>query len=256
MSHRTALFVLIAGILSIAASSRAGTVTAYFNDPNGIELVHFDSTFSTGETGGASAAIVDATRTDIPGPGVDAIIPDNFRVFCVEVGQNIFVPQTSTFADVELLSTSTTLMTNPGPDTGPVVFNATRTANIEKLFGSYYPSPTDVAANDAFQLALWKLAFDNDFSLTQNPSDPGQRMWVDPANDPNPLVTAAAQGYLTAIAGDVGNALPEAELALLTDPTIQDQLALIPVDGSNVPEPVSLSLLAPAGLLLLRRRKA
>ena len=236
-------------------------ITAYFNDPAGIDLVSFNSTFATGETGGASAAIVDATRTDTPGPGVDTLIPTNFRVFCVEVGQNIYVPQTSTFASVELLSTTQTppyFTTNPGNDTGPVVFDNTRTANLEKLYGSFYPNPTDTVTNDAFQLAVWKLAFDSDFSLTKDPGNPNQRMWVDPSNNPNPTVTSDAQSYLNAIEADqTANLLPEAQLALLTDPTVQDQLALIPVNPlNNVPEPASLSLLAPAGLFLFRRRKA
>jgi hypothetical protein len=244
-------------VISAASVARGGTITAYFNDPQGIDFVNFNSTFPTGQSGGASAAIVDATRTDTPGPGVDSIIPTNFRVFCVEVGQDIYVPQTSTFANVELLSPTNTITTNPGADTGPVVFDATRTVNIEKLFGAFYPSSdTDTAANDAFQLALWKLAFDSDFSLTLDPGNPNQRMWIDPSNEPSPSIVNTAQGYLTAIQNDVTNQLPEAQLALLTDPTIQDQLALIPTNVSNLPEPVSLSLVAPAALLLLRRRRA
>jgi len=254
MSKRIFALSVFMGVSTLAAQARAGTVTAYFDDPNGIDMVYFDSSFATGQTGGASSAIVNATRQDSPGPGVDTLLPTNFRVFCVEVGQDIFVPQTSTFADVVLLSSHPT--TNPGPYTGPVVFDATRTANIEKLFGSFYPNATDSSASDAFQLALWELAFDDDLSLTQNPSDPNDRMWVDPSNDPNPSVTAAAQGFLNAIAADTNNLLPEAELALLTDPTIQDQLALIPVNpGNNVPEPASLALIAPAGLMMLRRRR-
>jgi len=259
------VFTSFVGVVLAGTSAKAGMLTANFNDPDGIDFVNFDSTFSTGETGGsdngsgASAAIIDATRTDTPGPGVDTYIPTNFQVFCVEIGQDIYVPQSSTFANVVLLSTTQSppyYTTDPGNDTGPVVFDNTRTANLEKLFGSFYPAPTDVEATDAFQLALWKLAFDDDFSLTYDPSDPDQRMWVDPSNDPDPAVTAEAQSYLTAIANDVNNALPEAQLALLTDPTIQDQLALIPVGASPVPEPASAALMLPAGMLLVRRRRA
>jgi hypothetical protein len=257
MTYRAILVGALVGIVS-SAWARGGMITANFTDPSGIQLVNFNSTFATGETGGASAAIVDATRTDSPGPGVDTLIPTNFRVFCVEVGQNIYVPQVSTFANVELLSATQLppyLTTNPGPDTGPVVFNNTRTTNLQKLFGAFYPGPTDVEKNDAFQLALWKLAFDDDFSLALNPSNPNQRMWVDPSNNPNPAVTTDAQSYLNAIEADTGNLLPQAELALLTDPTVQDQLALIPVNNiGNVPEPMGVLMLLPMGALVLCRR--
>ncbi|MGD0767952.1 MAG: PEP-CTERM sorting domain-containing protein [Tepidisphaeraceae bacterium] len=258
--HRGAIFTTLVGVVLVAVSAKAGTITANFTIPYGIQFVYFDSTFPTGETGGASAAILDATRTDVPGPGVDATIPNTFRAFCTEVGQDIYVPGISSFSDVELLSPTQNPpypQTNPGPGTGPVVFDNTRTANIEKLFGSFYPGPSDVDANEAFQLALWKLAFDNDYSLAPG-SDPNERMWVDPTNDQNPAgVTAEAQSYLTAIQNDVGNSLPEAQVALLTDPNVQDQLVFIPMNISNVPEPGSIGLLMGGSLLLLgRKRKA
>ncbi|MGA2440515.1 MAG: PEP-CTERM sorting domain-containing protein [Tepidisphaeraceae bacterium] len=260
--QRGALFTSLIGIVLIAAPTKGGTITANFTIPYGIQFVYFDSTFPTGETGGASAAILDATRTDTPGPGVDTIIPNTFRAFCAEVGQDIYVPGISSFSDVELLSPTQNPpypQTNPGPGTGPVVFDNTRTANIEKLFGSFYPGPTDVNGNEAFQLALWKLAFDDDYTLAPNdPNDAGERMWVDPANDQNPAgVTAAAQSYLTAIQNDVGNSLPESQVALLTDPSVQDQLVFIPMSISNVPEPGSIGVLLGGSLMLLaRRRKA
>jgi hypothetical protein len=252
MSMRRIAFLSLASAAIFAVSARAGTVTADFTDPENIETVNFDSSF--GVTAGASAAIVPATRTDTPAAGVDTLLPDNFRVFCVELGQDIFVPQVSTFADVIPLSSNPT--TDPGNITGPVTFDPTRVANVEKLFGSFYPDATDTTENDAFQLAIWEIAFNDDsLSLVQNPSDANDRLWVDPANLSSPVATLA-QAYLSAIKADEGvNALPEANVVLLTDSVIQDQLALIPgTVSSGVPEPTTLALLIPAATMMLRRR--
>jgi hypothetical protein len=253
MSNRKIAFLSLAGAALFAVSAQAGMVTANFADPEGIDTINFDNSF--GFTSGPDAAIVNATRTDTPGPGVDTLLPTDFRAFCTELGQDIQVTAVSTFANVIPLSDNPT--TDPGLLTGPVTFDPVRAANVEKLFGSFYPNATDTTQNDAFQLALWEIAFDNDLSLVQDVSDPNDRLWVDPSQLSTP-VNSLAQSYLTAIKNDDAgpNSLPLANVVLLTDPIVQDQLALIPGTVSGgVPEPTTLSLLIPAGLMMLRGRR-
>ncbi|HEY1921206.1 MAG TPA: hypothetical protein VGG44_00455 [Tepidisphaeraceae bacterium] len=252
MSFRRIAFLSLAGVALFAASAKAGMVTANFADPEGIDTINFDNSF--GYVTGPDAAIVNATRTDTPGFGVDTLLPTDFRVFCTELGQDIQVTAVSTFFNVIPLSLNPS--TDPGNVTGPVTFTPALSANVEKLFGNFYPNATDTTQNDAFQLALWDIVFSDNLTLVQDPSDSNDRLWVDPSQYSTP-VNSLAESYLSAIKADLGvNALSEANVVLLTDPSVQDQLALIPGTVSGgVPEPTTLSLLIPAGLMMLRGRR-
>jgi len=237
MKKIAALLVLAAG----AAAANAGTVTADYalnaNGLNNLVGVNF-STNLPGYVGGRTdnSLMQFASRTDLPaGPGVDTYLPQNFNAFCVEIGEGINVPSNTTHLNVVPLLGSTT---TGGGISGPVFFDAVRTANMQTLWGSFFGLLTNSVDAAAFQLATWNIAFDNDLTLT------GGNVWVD-AGQFQPGVTDLAESMLGAIAS--GAASTQQELFLLTDPGVQDLI--------STPAPGAFALAGIGALAAARRRR-
>jgi len=239
-----ALVALVAVMLTAGTSSaRAGTLTAYFNGT--YTSVNINTSFlPAGTTSDGTAQNWTGVRQDTPGVGgADATIPMNFPVVCVDLSQSIYLGATTSFFNVAPMLNSTTMVASGYPS---VTFDATRTKNMEKLWGAFYSQADTANGAAAFQLAAWDIAFDNTLDLTYQAGD---QLWVDPSNT-QAGVTSLAESWLTQIKNDTSNALHLTPLSLLQDPSTQDLIT-----PSPVPEPASLSVLALGGLGLMIRRK-
>jgi hypothetical protein len=245
INARTALSLAVAASCSFAY---AGSLTADFTIPLGTRGVEFTWTYNGTEVRDEVTALIQADRTDnIGDAGVDSLAPSSFAAFCVEIGETIRVPKNHTYDDVVPLLGATT---NGGGATGPVLFDATRTMNMEYLWGSFYSEVANKKDAAAFQMAVWEIAFDDDLRL----SDPSGDVYVTAAQyGDDYAVLEKAQGWLSQIKfgyDDFGNPvdLQSQEMVLLTDGDLQDLVA-------PVPEPASmLALAAGIGFIAARRR--
>lgn len=241
-------------LMAVAGLANAATVTANFDIP-------VDPGFNVGffianpvnpplpnprfvETG---AIVINGRRTDLPaGPGVNSDIGLNFPTFCVELMIPIDVSVGNTFSaaalayDVLNVQGSTT---NTGGLTGPVTFSALQTQRLGRLWADFGFNPliqTDLTYSAAFQLAVWKIAYEADLA-TLDLADITQRMYL---TGPLPATFTQAQTFLAA----VDTAGPVQPLYLLSNPVEQDLLTPVPAPGAA-------SLLAVAGLVAARRRR-
>ena len=171
--------------------------------------------------------------------GSDTFVPNNFNAYCVEIGETL--GQGGNYhPNVYNLLGSTT---NTGGTTGPIFFDAVRTANLQTLWGSYFSTiGVDPNQSAAFQLAQWEIAFDDDLTLVQGN---GSRFWVDGGQFQGGI-TDAAETMLTGIRN--GSVTTQQQLVLLTGAGIQDLV-------TPVPEPASLLALAFGGVAAIARRR-
>jgi len=241
---RSALAALATVTLAMGTTAaNAGTLTAYFTGTT--QSVNINTTFlPTGTTSANTAQNWAGARTDAPGVGgADATIPTHFPVMCVDLSQPLYLSATNSFGSVVPLLNSTTAVANGYP---AVTFDATRTANMQKLWGTDYSQTTTANGTAAFQLAAWVIAYDNVLDVN---FQTGDQLWV-AANNTQTGVTSLAETWLTQIKNDTTNSLHQTGLSLLRDASTQDLIT-----PSPVPEPASLSVLALGGLGLMIRRK-
>lgn len=149
--------------------------------------------------------------------GTDTLAPKEFDSYCVEIGEGIGEGG-NTHANVShLLGSKTDL----GGISGPVLFDAVRTENMEKLWGNFYAMiGNDSNKSAAFQLATWEIAFDDDLTL-----DDEGKLWVRHSQF-QAGITDVAQGWLDAIRS--GQAESRVGLLLLSGEGIQDQVTMVP----------------------------
>lgn len=232
---KTRIFTL-AAFAAAGVSAHAGDIIANYN---------FDysqnAKFSTdlpGSTGDHNQQTVQfhGVRTG----GTDTLVPGDFRAYCVEIGETIG-GGIQAHPTVVLLSGATT---NGGGISGPVLFDATRTAHLQTLWGSFFGAigaSADLSA--AFQLAQWEISFDDDMTLA---AGAGAKFWVD-EEQAQAGITNIAEGWLADIrTGAVTN---QQTLALLSGQGIQDLV-------TPVPEPGTVAALGLGAVALLRRRKS
>jgi hypothetical protein len=237
--HRAAIAVLALASAGSSFAVSLGTNTARYTGSFGVVNVRYSHSFGGGGTRNDPTVRFNGDRTDLPaGPGVNTIVPDLFHSYCVEVGENISLNAVHTHTEVFPLLGS---RTDGGGFTGPVVFDAVRTRNLQRLWGSFFASVTSNTTSAAFQLAQWEIAFDNDLTLVDQP---GARMWVNPGHAS--AASNQAEAWLTAIRTNAATA--ETPMLLLRRAGLQDQV-------TPVPEPATLAALGIGLAAVLRRRK-
>ena len=240
--NRFSLVTRLAPMVLLAAcggAAHAGMITADYTYLNSITGVNFTAALP-GLSGASSqgTTLFGGLRTDLPaGPGVDNNVPLNFRAFCVEIGENLAQGSQSHSSVTPLLGSST----NSGGVSGPVLFDAVRTANLQTLWGSYFSSVVDANSAAAFQLAQWEIAFDDDVTL----SNPLGRLYVD-GGQFQAGITDTAETWLTNIR--TGSATTQSSLYLLSGQGVQDLV-------TPVPEPGTVAALGLGAIALLRRHK-
>lgn len=249
-SHILALSAALAA-LATAVSSQAGTITANYGALGGTNFEHVSLIYS-GNAYSFPTAMAIGTRTDDApaGPGVDTLVDHNFIAYCVETDQNLHINASNFHADVMPLLGATTQLSG-APGSGPVFFDATRTAMMERLWGGFEDAVVDQHTAAAFQLAVWEVAFDVDQTLVG-----GASLLHAPGVDLGNALSAAsiAEGWLAQVR-DLNIAIATSPLLLMTDPTVQDLITLAP--PPNIPEPSSvvLAILGAAGAALFVRRR-
>ena len=232
--------VLCAAIaLSAPRALSAGSLTANFSllggNINQVSFLWNDNSvqFSSGQE--------IAVRSDLPaGPGVDSLVPQNFHAYCVELGQPVYVGGASNSYDSVLTLAGATTDFLGDPDDHSVTFDPTRTLMLERLWGGFESSATTPLLADAFQLAVWELAFDTDHTLTTGILHASA---AELANVNS--VASLAENWLAQVA-NLNISLNRQSLLLLTDPGLQDLITPAP-GAPHVPEPSSLAL---AGMAL------
>lgn len=264
--------VLVVALSAVALAGLSGIACAGMIEAS--HTVPFGNSYSFGLMSGtstrtSSAAVINGLRTGgvLDTHGSD--IPTIFSTFSVEVGEDVNVnigpiwpsePQNHidsgnslnalniSIASIEsdgpqnyvrrvsLLNGSSTVA---GPFSGPVFFDAVRTAHLERLYSNFYLGTvqSDPAYSAAFQLAIWEISFDTGLTIS---GGVGFQVTSGDAG-----VRSTAQGMLNTVSTDTSAGI---SLYLLSTDGAQDLITPIPAPGS-------LALAGLGGLVATRRRR-
>ncbi|MBS1706267.1 MAG: PEP-CTERM sorting domain-containing protein [Armatimonadetes bacterium] len=223
---------IVLGALALVAGAQAGTLSANYTsvNPKSVQFV------LNGAQKNLTANEWSGHRTG----GTDNRVSSKFIAFCVEITEYIDTSKVNTHASVTDLLNSTT-------NAGGVNFDATRTKNLETLFGSYLGSVNSADTTAAFQLAAWEIAFDTDLSLTNKN---GKMYGVDRNTSQSGIqldaVSTISQTWLSSIKS--GAATKRTGLLLLSGKGVQDLV-------TPVPEPMTMLVLGAGAAFAARRRK-
>jgi len=268
----------IAGLLSVASSARADYTADLkgWAGGTGTAVYWHNSQVVTTSNGGAllwtnqNLNNPNLQAYSITGLSVNGSVPSgwpntnqtNFVSFCIEIGQDVYVPSSDTYT---LSSLSSAPIGTGGGITPPDVPMGSLAANL--IAQLWYAHITSVAATSAasafnsnanlgaFQLAVWKLVYDQGASLTLASGN---------LTAANTTERTTANNWLAAL--DLYNnglghsGVGSATLKAFTSNSVQDQVVELPGANPNnvVPESSTVMIWSTLGLVsavLMRRRR-
>lgn len=220
-TSKASVAAAVSALVLLSGAASADTVKAKFTS----SLQKTANITSPALNGNVSTVKFTWTRTDAPGPGVDAVLPNVFTTYCVDLAQTVTGNTNYTFDVLDLA------------DAG---YTATQMDLLTNLFAEYFPVVSTADDSAAFQLAVWNVIYDTDTTTSAGTFR---------ASSPNASIATATSWLGTVSApGFVRNgAAPQ--LVVLRSPTNQDQIAL-------VPSPATGALAAAGAALALRRRRS
>lgn len=186
-------------------------------------------------------------------PGSVSWLPNTFNTFCIEILQNIYFG--------EKYSYSTAALQEAPQRTGtPEAMGLVKANLIRELWAQWSGDLTDATKYEAFQVAIWNIIYDTDFSVSS-----GSGLFYLTTSQGNATQTAhvlsQANTYLNYLATNDptgSGSLSMANLVALSNLGAQDQVALLnpgynpPPPGGGSPQPVPApptAILAMLGLL-------
>jgi hypothetical protein len=251
----------IGAVLALGiGSAKADSVTAYLNTTG------TDSVTASWCNGGTSGSYTYDTyadnylgtigwtsgtvTTDTLSNHLPAGVVPSFTTFCIEGSQNVTIGANNSFSKV--WDGSNMVGNVPNPTLGDA-FSSTTVTLLTELYDEHYSSSLTAAQADAFQLAVWKIAYDNGGQIGDTSSGNTVRFFVAAANLSNSDVTTANSWLSTlSTATHTGNY----EVIALTSSSLQDQITAVPIP---VPASAWMGLTTLAGIALaagFRRKMA
>jgi hypothetical protein len=229
MRTRTDLLLGFGVALSLAGSGDAfaGTVTGRYTPSfsRNVGLTYTD--WDIGPSNNTTTFTFNWRRSDLPpGPGVDTTLPEQFVSYCIDLNQEVSGNQTHTYEVVTLTSKG---------------FSATQILLLSRLWGAFQALVNSPDTSAAFQTSVYEIIYDGNGTINLNAGD---LIMQTPDS-----AKAIATSWLAQVA-DLNTPLPTVPLAALTNPTLQDQLVVIPSPGAAV------LFVAAGGVLAARRRRA
>ncbi len=216
---RTAIVAALA--LAFTGSTRADTITAQFLDVNPGGVI----TFTLGGPPAAQTLSGFFNFNRISGSNV---LGESFSSFCMELTQGIAPGTTATFS-IDPLSSQ---------------LSATQVSRMQELWGRNRANVVDATSANAFQMAVWEIVHET----AGNPLDlsAGNFIVTDGAG-----ASALSQSWLS---GLDGTGPFETNLVALTNPDVQDQVAiLVPVPPAAIL--AGIGLISLTGYGIRRRRR-
>lgn len=203
-------------------------------------------------------------RVDSVSPTPLLPFPMNLSLFCTELAQTINLNETDASKRIFTIASADQASKNgPGsgfganiPSTG---IGSIRARNLEILYAqvfnqNYNPAALSNEEKVAFQLAVWELSHDSDFSLTATGAPSG---YFNVSNQT--MIRTQAQIWVTAVANLTGNTdAARMSLSVIHSGTVQDFLIPDAVI-TPIPEPATTAAILAGvtlGLVALRRRRS
>lgn len=208
-------------IAGLASQAHADTLTGRFS------YSHLSSINITSPTlsGNVNTVKFNWTRQDLPGDGVEPLLPTLFNSACIEPAQTISSGTNHVF----------NVLTPAEFGYSPM-----QVTMLQRLWADFYPQVDTADESAAFQMSVWEIVHDENVDLSAG------LFRVNSAIAATTLATGwlgnvSAESYVTSA--------PLPDLVVLESSTVQNQIAAIPAPATG-----ALAVLAAAGILARRRR--
>ena len=244
-------FSLWTGIVAVFLSP--GIASASYVNANlasvspGVNMTIYESTTYSGGVG-TIAGSFNWTQSG------NSELQNSFKTFCIEIGQHVGIGNTYTYQLDSQIQNYPTSGTGAGTGSGTSGAMGTVKADLlRELYGRYYDTlGTSDVNNAAFQLAIWEITHDG-----YSTANPGQYYTgnVIGTGDFRMTTTTGNAGSASTLANSWlaslnGQGPMNGSLVVLTSPTAQDQITVVPA-----PPAIGLAVVGVVALFGLKRAR-